>query len=88
MKYVIKWEVRDRVTHDVYGAGTVVDLDYYNDDGDWIHVGFDTGGFHHWFGGNSESEKSDTMLRPEKPLPTPPRFASIADANIWLDTQS
>lgn len=88
MKYVIRWEKQDRVTHDVYGAGTVVDADYYNDDGDWVYVGFDAGGLHYWFGGNVVSGFSDSELRPERLLPTPPKFASIEDANAWLDTQS
>lgn len=87
MKFDLVWENDDRVEHAEFGTGTVKSLDYYNSDGDWVLVQWDSGDAH-WFGDNDESSRRLSELSPVKPLPTPPKFSSLAEAEAWLEANA
>lgn len=89
MKFQLEFEVGDRVVvngphyHDKTGLATgpgVIDgLD--PDDKRWHYsVIMDEGDVQLWV----EYES----LSPEKPLPTPPKFASLEEAEAWLEAHA
>ena len=84
MKFTILYEEGDRVRR--YGGngkvgGTVVDVDYYAEDGDWVSVKWDNSPDRTKWEGHGEH------LVPEAIMPTPPKFSSVEDADAWLAEQ-
>lgn len=82
MKFRIEWEEGDRVKRkNMPTTGRVTATDYFANDNDWVEVLWDGERQPDWIGIGFD-------LEPERPLPVPPKFASIEEADAWLAAHS